>query len=582
MNGGSLRARSLTALVVVALLAFAELIFVASQNAAERRVGAVIAVATGQRVATERIARLARDGAIVPMRASVGRGERELADLLRADSALNPPGWPPQRARDVFASGAPPLVQRLTRFYTEARAVADDPASERSRAAATLERESDELAVGLEALAAAYVEADADRSRANDSLEIGAFAATLAALVALFVFVLRPGEREAAQERASLARDIAGLSAVVVGAREILATFDERIQVARFLESAKSVLDAEPIAIDDPSVPTYVADGARSIGAFASRERAIVRSALQAEGPVTDPGNTLVALSVEMGSDDRHLLIAAERKRPFDVGAVSSLELLGRNFTLTARNARLYESVSELNKLKGDLIAMLAHDFKGPLTSIIGFAELARESEDTFAREAADHIARSAWRLSQLASDTLTMALLELGEISLLTNDIDLGDLARTVIASLDGAERIRLVIESEPVIVKIDEPRMRQVLENLIGNAVKYSPAGGEVVVTIHDAGERVSLAVADSGIGIPAADLDHVFDRFTRAANAKSSGISGTGFGLYITRMLVELHGGTISVSSVEGQGSTFTLLLRRTDPSLGSRETRATTRA
>jgi signal transduction histidine kinase len=106
------------------------------------------------------------------------------------------------------------------------------------------------------------------------------------------------------------------------------------------------------------------------------------------------------------------------------------------------------------------------------------------------------------------------------------------------------------------------DGPRLRRVLDNLLSNAIKYSPAGGEVVVTLAADGDSAVLRVRDQGLGIPAEDLPHIFERFRRARNAAE--IVGTGLGLSGARQLVEQHGGTIQVESQEGAGSTFTVRL------------------
>lgn len=123
----------------------------------------------------------------------------------------------------------------------------------------------------------------------------------------------------------------------------------------------------------------------------------------------------------------------------------------------------------------------------------------------------------------------------------------------------------IRLQSEVETLRGFWDGPRLERVLGNLLGNAIKYSPAGGEITVRIaEDAGQRKQavLSVADRGVGIPAADLAHVFERYRRAGNVES--FAGSGIGLAGAKRIVELHGGTIAVTSTEGQGSTFTVRL------------------
>ncbi len=115
-----------------------------------------------------------------------------------------------------------------------------------------------------------------------------------------------------------------------------------------------------------------------------------------------------------------------------------------------------------------------------------------------------------------------------------------------------------------EMLIIEGDAARLEQVLQNLVQNAIKYSPTGGPITVELSRDCQRVRLAVTDRGIGIPAADLPRVFTRFHRARNAEALHITGFGVGLYVVREIVRLHGGEIEVASQEGQGSTFTVWL------------------
>jgi signal transduction histidine kinase len=123
------------------------------------------------------------------------------------------------------------------------------------------------------------------------------------------------------------------------------------------------------------------------------------------------------------------------------------------------------------------------------------------------------------------------------------------------------------------PLTVEGDELRLEQVLHNLISNAVKYSPAGGSIMVRVEQRGSRACVAVRDQGIGIPAASLPRLFTRFYRAENVDPLNISGMGIGLFVVREIVSLHGGTIEVDSQEQQGSTFTVCLPLATPAPAS---------
>ncbi len=252
---------------------------------------------------------------------------------------------------------------------------------------------------------------------------------------------------------------------------------------------------------------------------------------------------------------------------------VSSLELFAQYFAVAARNVELYNelagrraSVVELNQIKNDLIAMLAHDFKGPLTTIVGFADVLAEDappgSDTL--QYLNLISSSAMRLAGLATDTLALSRLEQNELVLEITDVDLSYLVRDVARSFAHQRPVELTTESESFIVAGDAARLRQVFENLIGNAIKYSPGGEPVEVTMRAFGDGVETAIHDHGIGIPDADRARLFGRFARASNARRLGITGTGFGLFLCRTIVDLHGGAIDVESTEGAGSVFRVYL------------------
>jgi PAS domain S-box-containing protein len=262
-------------------------------------------------------------------------------------------------------------------------------------------------------------------------------------------------------------------------------------------------------------------------------------------------------------------LIDLRREEPLQTADVFAMGLLAQYVAVAARNVELYgelqarrTAVVELNEVKNDLIAMLAHDFKGPLTTIVGFADVLAEDErfDDESRKFLAMISSSAMRLASLATDTLALSRLEQNELTLNVESFDLVALVRDIVRVFSVTRHIEMSSDRAALRIVGDPARLRQVFENLIGNAIKYSPGGEPIDVKLTAKGRGVEVAVHDQGIGIPEADRPKLFGRFARAQNARAMGIGGTGFGLYLTKTIVEMHGGTIEVESREGHGSTF----------------------
>jgi signal transduction histidine kinase len=175
----------------------------------------------------------------------------------------------------------------------------------------------------------------------------------------------------------------------------------------------------------------------------------------------------------------------------------------------------------------------------------------------------------AAQHLSELTDDLLDMARLQAGQLELHPEPTDLVTLVQRVVTRLQMTTEqhtLSCLPSVERLVKYVDPRRIEQVLSNLISNAIKYSPEGGPIEVTIAEDIERQEalLSVRDHGIGIPAEQQAQIFQRFVQADNARAYGIEGTGLGLYLCRALVERHGGRIWFESVEGQGSTFFIAL------------------
>ncbi|HEV8354378.1 MAG TPA: ATP-binding protein [bacterium] len=222
-------------------------------------------------------------------------------------------------------------------------------------------------------------------------------------------------------------------------------------------------------------------------------------------------------------------------------------------------------------RLRRELTANVSHELRTPLTSIKGFAETllggAMADEDTCRRFLAI-IDGEADRLVKLVDDLMDLSRLESRRIALELTQVDVGGLvAHTVDKLRPIAEGAALELhETAPrgIIVSADSDRLEQVITNLIDNALKYTPSGGRISVAVTSRNGEVEVAVADTGRGIPADDLPHVFERFYRADRSRTRGSGGTGLGLAIAKHIVEAHGGHISVRSRLDEGTTFVVIL------------------
>jgi two-component system phosphate regulon sensor histidine kinase PhoR len=245
-------------------------------------------------------------------------------------------------------------------------------------------------------------------------------------------------------------------------------------------------------------------------------------------------------------------------------------------FPREERPGRVYaiRDVSEerlLEQVKSDFVATVSHELRTPLTSIYGFAETLLRDDVSFGDDDrvtfTRYIATEAERLTRLVEGILSVTRLEAGAVQLALVPVDVPELAREVAAWAGGRSeqhRIELVLPPEPLYAQADPDRVRQVLINLIDNAVKYSPDGGTVTVRVRRSGQLVEVRVEDEGIGISERDQRNLFRKFFRVDAGMSRGIRGVGLGLYLVRGLVTAMGGRIWVESVEGEGSTFVVEL------------------
>jgi PAS domain S-box-containing protein len=361
---------------------------------------------------------------------------------------------------------------------------------------------------------------------------------------------------------------------------------NERLKLAAIVESSDDAI----MSTDLEGRVTSWNKGAESIFGYTTEEilgQSI--SILAPEGQQHEPLERLAA-AIEVGerryeAKRRHkdgtlmdisLTVSAVRDPSGEAIAVSAIaqdiserkraEQEREDFTreLEVRNERLLE----LDRLKDEFVALVSHELRTPLTSIRGYLELVLDGE---AGEVTDEqrqflgvVERNANRLLDLVGDLLFLAQIEAGKLSLEVGAVDLGALAADSVETarpLAEDKEITLTLATSPVpLLAGDGARLAQLLDNLVANAVKFTPEGGRVDVRASSSRGNAVLEVRDTGMGIPAEEQEHVFERFFRATGATEHAVQGTGLGLAICKAIVHAHGGRITLASSEGEGTTF----------------------
>lgn len=257
------------------------------------------------------------------------------------------------------------------------------------------------------------------------------------------------------------------------------------------------------------------------------------------------------------------------------IAAALFVRLVEQRGRLARANAALAETNVELEKadrMKDEFLALVSHELRTPLTSVIGYLSLLLRGRvgplEPEQRRVVEIAERNASRLVRLVSDLLFSAKADAGKLELERGLVGLDEIVSRSVEAAEPAARERgvaLASAVEPgIVVDADRARIMQVVDNLVSNAVKFTPEGGTVAVDLWTQTGDAVVEVRDSGIGIPQDEIDRLFDRFFRASTAVEREIQGSGLGLSVAKTIVDAHGGTIGCTSVAGEGSVFRVAL------------------
>ncbi|MGW0522918.1 sensor histidine kinase [Crossiella sp. NPDC003009] len=264
-----------------------------------------------------------------------------------------------------------------------------------------------------------------------------------------------------------------------------------------------------------------------------------------------------------------HALAAtAERMRDGDTSARVAVTDAGEIGRLSEVFNELSAHLEQVERQRKDMIGDISHELRSPLTTLRGWLEAAADGQRPMEPELINVLLTETLTLQQLIDDLQDLALAESGQLSLHPRRLTVAETLLSV-AVANQAQAAELGVEltvdaEETLVVQADPVRLRQAVANLVSNALRHTPRGGRVTLSVGAQAGEVLITVADNGSGIAPAELDRVFDRFWRAEKSRSRRTGGSGLGLVIVRRLIEAHGGTVTATSTLGQGSAFTLRL------------------
>lgn len=332
--------------------------------------------------------------------------------------------------------------------------------------------------------------------------------------------------------------------------------FGEKLQRASFLsdELKQAIATKRPVIIGDFKIPHSFLMETEDAGQDFIDYVLAVRSYV------------IIPLIIENKVIGTISLTADESNRRFHENDLSFFEAISRRFALSIENARLLRETRNAVKIREDVLAIVSHDLKTPLTTIALAEQILRDLDkfdSATLAEIADKIQISVNQMRRLISDLLDFAKIQSGTFAIETRPENLKDMITPLFKVFEtqaSAKKQRLTVNLPPSLPRVtcDSRRIEQLLSNILGNAVKFTPEGGHIDISGHQHGANIVISISDNGPGIPKEDLTRIFDRFWQSHSNKKN--IGTGLGLSIAKGIARAHGGAIWVESELGRGSTF----------------------
>jgi signal transduction histidine kinase len=336
---------------------------------------------------------------------------------------------------------------------------------------------------------------------------------------------------------------------------------DEQARREAYLEAQRPVLGSGPIGV----------------AAQGSRSRLVrLEDDLAQADPYLRPINSAAYLAVPLRVQERVIGVLVlwlfNPQRHFSSDDITLAEALADRAAVALENARLYEQERNAQRAKDEFLSSVSHELRTPLTAIIGYTQLIRKRFQNDPAQSQTYqqmqvIWTQAERLHRLIETILDISRIERGQLQLQVEELHLRELLDAVVERIQGAARATLTFDVDVVAdlcpLQGDRIRLEQVFAHLLSNAAKYSPADGIVRASVQQAGQQVVIEISDQGPGVRTMEAPRLFERYYQA-DTPVNRAGGLGLGLYVTRAIVEAHGGTIAVESVPGAGALFRVTL------------------